>query len=88
MNQNKYILYYILYMDVHSAAVISSQVITEEKQPEGPQQDEIKLEDITTDVGNIEEECKKINCNPIYKVCVGIYKLVCDLLKCFKFKSD
>ena len=51
-------------------------------------QSEITLNDIKKDVENIEEECEKINCNPVYKVCIGIYKLVCDLLKCFKFKSD
>ena len=52
-------------------------------------QAEIALNDINKDVENIEDECeKKIDCHPVCKVCIGIYKLVCDLLKCFKFKSD
>ena len=51
-------------------------------------QAEIILNDINKDVENIEEECEKNYCHPVYKVCIGIYKLVCDLLKCFKFKSN
>ena len=51
-------------------------------------EDEIKLEDITTDVENIQVEFKKKICSPVMNVIKGIYKLVCDLLKCFKFKSD
>ena len=51
-------------------------------------EDEIKLEDITTDVENIQVECKKINCSPVMNVIKGIYKLFCHLFKCSKFKSD
>ena len=51
-------------------------------------QAEIILNDIDKDVENIEEQCEKIDCHPVYKVCIGIYKLVCDLLKCFKFKNE
>ena len=64
------------------------EVIKEEKQPDGPNEDEITLEEINKDVENIEEECKKINCSPVMNVIKGIYKLFCDLMKCFKFKSD
>ena len=69
-----------------------------EKQPEGTRdtqcaavtlsRDEITLEDITTDVENIQTECKKINCNPIMNVISGIYKLFCDLFRCFKSKEE
>ena len=58
------------------------------KQPDGAKEDEINIEDITTDVENIQVECKKINCSPVMNVIKGIYKLFCDLFKCFKFKSD
>ena len=42
--------------------------IKEEKQPEGTQEDEINLEDIATDVENIQVECKKLNCSPVLNV--------------------
>ena len=58
------------------------------KQPEGTTQDEIKLEDITADVENIQVECKKINCSPVMNTFRAIYKLFCHLLKCFKFKKE
>ena len=50
--------------------------------------DEIKLEDITTDVENIQVECKKINCSPVISTFRAIYKLFCHLIKCFKFKQE
>ena len=50
--------------------------------------DEIKLEDISADVENIQVECKKINCSPVMNVIKGIYKLFCHLIKCFKFKKE
>ena len=50
--------------------------------------EEIKLEDISTDVENIQVECKKINCSPVMNVIKGIYNLFCHLLKCFKFKKE
>jgi len=62
--------------------------IKEEKQPEGTQEDEINLEDIATDVENIQVECKKLNCSPVLNVIKGIYKLFCHLLKCLKFKKE
>ena len=58
------------------------------KQPEGTQEDEINLEDITTDVENIQVECKKINCSPVIDTFRAIYKLFCHLMKCFKFKKE
>ncbi len=58
------------------------------KQPEGTQEDEINLEDITTDVENIQVECKKINCSPVINTFRAIYKLFCHLIKCFKFKKE
>ena len=62
--------------------------IKEEKQPEGPQQDEITLEEINKDVENIQVECKQINCNPVINTFKAIYKLFCHLMKCFKFKMN
>ena len=58
------------------------------KQPDGAKEDEINIEDITTDVENIQVEFKKINCNPVIDTFKAIYKLFCHLMKCFKFKSD
>ena len=78
MNQNKYIIYYILYMEV----------IKEEKQPDGPNEDEVTLEEINKDVENIQVECKQINCNPVINTFKAIYKLICHLMKCFKFKNE
>ena len=46
------------------------------------------MEDITTDVENIQVECKKINCNPVINTFKAIYKLFCHLMKCFKFKNE
>jgi hypothetical protein len=37
--------------------------------------DEIKLEDISADVENIQVECKKINCSPVINTFRAIYKL-------------
>ena len=56
------------------------EAIREDKGPEGTKEDEINLEDIKTDIENIEVECKKLNCNPVMNVISGIYKLICDLL--------
>jgi len=64
------------------------EAIKEDKEPEGTKEDEINLEDIKTDVENIEVECKKINCNPVINVISGIYKLLCHLFKCFKCKTE
>jgi len=64
------------------------EAIKEDQQPEGTKEDEINLEDIKTDVENIEVECKKINCNPVINVINGIYKLLCHLFKCFKCKTE
>ena len=58
------------------------------KQPEGTKEDEIKLEDITTDIENIQVECKKVNCSPVINTFRAIYKLFCHLMKCFKFKKE
>ena len=65
--------------DTRCAAVTSSRDEIKE---------EIKLEDITTDVENIQVECKKINCSPVMNVIKGIYELFCHLIKCFKFKKE
>ena len=64
------------------------EVIKEEKQPEGPQEDEVTLEEINKDVENIQVECKKINCNPVINTFKAIYKLFYHLIKCFKFKNQ
>ncbi len=60
----------------------------EEKQPDGPNEDEITLEEINKDVENIQVECKQINCNPVINTFKAIYKLFCHLMKCFKFKNE
>ena len=52
------------------------------------EEDEIKLEDITTDIENIQVECKKVNCSPVINTFRAIYKLFCHLMKCFKFKKE
>ena len=64
------------------------EIIKEDQQPEGPQQDEITLEEINKDVESIQVECKTINCSPVINIFKAIYKLFCHLMKCFKFKSD
>ena len=46
------------------------------------------MEDISTDIENIQVECKQINCSPVMNVIKGIYNLFCHLLKCFKFKKE
>ena len=65
--------------DTGTAAVTSSRDEIKE---------EIKLEDVTTDVENIQVECKKINCSPVINTFRAIYKLFCHLIKCFKFKKE
>ena len=40
--------------------------------------------DIEKDLEVIEEEAKKINCEPVFKVFNAVGKLICDILKCFK----
>ena len=64
------------------------EVIKEEKQPDGPDEDEVTLEEINKDVENIQVECKQINCNPVINTFKAIYKLFCHLMKCFKFKNE
>ena len=61
MNQNKYILYIIYGSN------------KEEKQPDGPNEDEITLEEINKDVENIQVECKQINCNPVINTFKAMY---------------
>ena len=65
--------------DTRCAAVTSSRDEIKE---------EIKLEDITADVENIQVDCKKINFSPVIKTFGAIYKLFCHLIKCFKFKKE
>ena len=43
--------------------------------------------DIEKDLEVIEEEAKKINCEPVFKVFNAVGKLICDILKCFKIKN-
>ena len=42
---------------------------------------------IEHDVEEIENNCSKINCNPIYKTLKSILKLFIDLFKCCKPKN-
>ena len=64
------------------------EVIKEEKQPDGPDEDEVTFEEINKDVENIQVECKQINCNPVINTFKAIYKLICHLMKCLKFKNE
>jgi hypothetical protein len=43
--------------------------------------------DIEKDLEVIEEEAKKINCEPVFKVFNAVGKLICNILKCFKIKN-
>ena len=56
--------------------VIKEDEIRDEVTAGQSPKEEIKLEDITTDVENIQVECKKINCSPVMNVIKGIYKLL------------
>ena len=42
------------------------------------------MDDIKKDIDVIEEECKKIKCEPIFNIFNTVYKLFCDLLSIFK----
>jgi hypothetical protein len=42
---------------------------------------------IEKDLEVIEEEEKKINCEPVFKVFNAIGILICDVFKCFKNKN-
>ena len=64
------------------------EVIKDDEVKVEVKEEEIKLEDITADVENIQVECRKINCSPVMNVIQGIYKLFCHLIKCFKFKKE
>ena len=43
---------------------------------------------IELDVEEIENNCNKINCNPIYETLKSILKLFIDLFKCCKPKNN
>ncbi len=64
------------------------ETVSEKSEPEGPNEEEITLEQINKDIENINVECNKINCNPILNVLSGIYRLIRHFLKCFKFKNE
>jgi len=68
--------------------VIKEDEIKEEIKLHALRCNDFVMEDITTDVENIQVECKKINCSPVMNVIKGIYKLFCHLIKCFKFKKE
>ncbi len=68
--------------------VIKEDEIRDEVTAGQSPKEEIKLEDITADVENIQVECKKINCSPVINTFRAIYKLFCHLLKCFKLKKE
>ena len=68
--------------------VIKEDEIRDEVTAGQSPKEEIKLEDITTDVENIQVECKNINCSPVINAFRAIYKLFCHLFKCLKFKSE
>ena len=43
---------------------------------------------IEDDLDNVNEKCNKIQCQPIYNAFNAVMKLIYDVLKCFKFKTN
>ena len=43
---------------------------------------------IEDDLDNVNEKCNKIQCQPIYNALNAVIKLIIDVFKCFKFKSN
>ena len=43
---------------------------------------EVGLEEIQTDISNIEEDVKKINCGAIYDLMVHTVKCITDFISC------
>ena len=43
---------------------------------------------IEKDVEDIDDKCNKIQCTPLYDAFNAVMKLIYDVLKCFKFKTN
>ena len=43
---------------------------------------------IEQDIEDVNEKCNKIQCTPIYNAFNAVIKLIVDLFKCFKFKTN
>ena len=48
--------------------------------------DEVNV--IEKDVDDVNEKCNKIQCKPIYNAFNAVLKLIYDVLKCFKPKTN
>jgi len=43
---------------------------------------------IEQDIEDVNDKCNKIQCQPIYNALNAVIKLIIDVFKCFKFKSN
>jgi hypothetical protein len=43
---------------------------------------------IEQDIEDVNDKCNKIQCQPIYNALNAVFKLIIDVFKCFKFKSN
>ena len=43
---------------------------------------------IEKDIDDVNDKCNKIQCQPIYNALNAVIKLIIDVFKCFKFKSN
>ena len=43
---------------------------------------------IEKDIDDVNEKCNKIQCSPLYNAFNSVIKLIYDVLKCFKFKTN
>ena len=46
------------------------------------------LDTIENDVLDVNDKCNKIQCSPLYNAFNAVMKLINDVFKCFKFKSN
>ena len=43
---------------------------------------------IEKDIDDVNDKCNKIQCSPLYNAFNAVIKLIYDVLKCFKFKTN
>ena len=43
---------------------------------------------IEKDIEDVNDKCNKIQCSPLYNAFNAVFKLIIDVFKCFKFKSN
>ena len=43
---------------------------------------------IEQDIEDVNDKCNKIQCTPIYNALNAVIKLIIDVFRCFKFKSN